>query len=55
MFRRAKVWLDVVPADVLSRARRTGTLVGTLGLTDQKGNPTCASVRPPMVEWTAGT
>lgn len=54
MFRRAKVWLDAVPADVLARARHSGTLVGMLGLTDEKGNPTCASVRPPMIEWTAG-
>jgi len=27
--------------------------VGRLGLTDPKGNPTCAAVRPPLIEWTA--
>jgi Family of unknown function (DUF5990) len=30
-------------------------LVGRVGLTDPKGNPVCASVRPPLIEWSAGT
>jgi Family of unknown function (DUF5990) len=54
MFRRAKLLLEAVPADVLAQARRSGTLVATLGLTDEKGNPSCAALRPPLVEWTAG-
>jgi Family of unknown function (DUF5990) len=28
-------------------------LVGRLGLTDPKGNPLCAAVRPPIIEWSA--
>jgi hypothetical protein len=54
MFRRAKIMLDGVPADVMTAARTTGVLVGRLGLTDAKGNPTCAAVRPPLIEWSAG-
>jgi hypothetical protein len=53
MFRRAKLHLDVVPDEVLSSAAQTRTLVARLGLTDAKGNPTCASVRPPLVQWSA--
>ena len=36
-------------------ARRLGTLtvelVGTLGLTDGRGSPRCATVRPPVINW----
>jgi hypothetical protein len=53
LFRRAKVMLDAVPSDVLRRAVASGVLVGRLGLTDEKGNPTCAAVRPPLIEWSA--
>jgi hypothetical protein len=53
MFRRAKLWLDAIPPDVLDEADRKGTLVGRLGLTDDKGGPLCASVRPPIIEWSA--
>jgi len=53
LFRRAKIWLDTIPPVVLERAVRLGVLVGRLGLTDPKGNPTCASVRPPLIEWSA--
>ena len=31
-----------------------GVLVGRLGLTDAKGNPTCTAGRPPTIEWSAG-
>jgi hypothetical protein len=31
----------------------SGLLVGRVGLTDQKGHPLCASVRPPLIEWSA--
>lgn len=54
LFRRAKLWLDGVPAEILARAVAQGLLVGRLGLTDRKGNPLCAAVRPPLIEWTAG-
>jgi hypothetical protein len=53
MFRRAKLWLDGVPPDVVKRAVSTGVLVGRLGLTDEAGHPRCAAVRPPLIEWSA--
>lgn len=55
MFRRAKLCLDAVPGAVLGRAAELGVLVGRLGLTDHRGNPLCASVRPPLIEWSAAT
>jgi hypothetical protein len=39
---------------VIGAAVASGTLVARLGLTDVKGNPVCARVRPPAVEWSAG-
>ncbi|MFI7015510.1 DUF5990 family protein [Streptomyces sp. NPDC050164] len=53
MFRRAKLMLDVIPADVLTTAARDGLLVGRLGLTDAQGGPLCARVEPPDITWTA--
>jgi hypothetical protein len=53
MFRRAKLMLDMVPADVLAAAARQGLLVARLGLTDPQGGPLCARVVPPHVTWTA--
>ena len=55
MFRRAKLWLEAVPPEVLADAAERGVLVGRLGLTDAHGNPLCASVRPPLIEWSAAT
>ena len=52
MFRRAKIMFDGIPSDVLAAAQESGVLIGRLGLTDPKGNPTCAAVRPPLIEWT---
>ncbi len=52
-FRRAKIMFDGIPADVMTAAQASGSLVGRLGLTDPKGKPTCAAVRPPLIEWTA--
>jgi hypothetical protein len=54
MFRRAKLMFEDVPADVLAAAVDSGVLVGRLGLTDAKGQPVCARVRPPQIKWTAG-
>jgi Family of unknown function (DUF5990) len=54
LFRRAKLWLDAVPPTALADAIETGVLVGRLGLTDDKGNPRCAAVRPPAIQWSAG-
>ena len=55
MFRRAKLWLTAVPPQVLASAAESGVLVGRLGLTDDRGNPVCASIRPPLIEWSAAT
>jgi len=54
MFRRAKLMLDGVPPELLADADRDGTLVARLGLTDARGGPLCAAVRPPVVRWSAG-
>jgi hypothetical protein len=53
MFRRAKLWLDTVPEDVLSHAVDQGRLLGRLALTDAAGWPVCASFRPPSIDWSA--
>ncbi|WP_406450700.1 DUF5990 family protein [Streptomyces sp. NBC_01622] len=53
MFRRAKLMLDSVPADVLAAAASEGLLVGRLGLSDANGGPLCARVDPPRITWTA--
>ncbi len=53
MFRRAKLQLDAVPPEVLDAAVTQGPLVGRLALTDPHGHPTCASVRPPAIGWSA--
>jgi len=52
MFRRAKLMLDAVPADVLDAAARGDVLVACLGLTDACGEPRCARVVPPAITWT---
>ena len=54
MFRRAKLRLDAVPAEVLAGALESGVLVGRLALTAGDGMPVCASVRPPAIAWSAG-
>ena len=55
MFRRAKLWLDAVPDDVIGTACESGVLIGRLGLSDNDGWPLCASVRPPRIIWSAGS
>jgi hypothetical protein len=54
MFRRAKLMFDAIPPAVLTAAVHSGRLVARLGLTDPKGGPLCASVRPPVITWSAG-
>ena len=46
---------EAVPPEVLGSAADLGVLVGRVGLTDPKDNPVCASVRPPLIEWSAAT
>jgi len=53
LFRRAKLWFDAISPAVMDSAVRLGLLVGRVSLTDAKGNPLCAAVRPPMIEWSA--
>ena len=53
MFRRAKLWLDAIDAVTLNAARRYGSLIARLELTDAKGHPLCAAVRPPLIRWSA--
>ncbi|MFE6686297.1 DUF5990 family protein [Streptomyces sp. NPDC057743] len=53
LFRRAKLMLDAIAPDTVDAATRTGRLVGRLRLTDAKGHPLCAQVRPPLIEWSA--
>ncbi len=53
MFRRAKLMLEAVDPAVLDAASRSGRLTGRLGLTDARGDPLCAAVRPPLVAWSA--
>jgi hypothetical protein len=47
MFGRAKLMLtpDLAAHDAMT---------GTLALTDARGGPLCAAVRPPVIKWSAG-
>jgi hypothetical protein len=52
MFRRIKLMFGDVPTGLLRAAHDgDGVLVGRLGLTDSKGEPRAARVRPPDVVW----
>jgi hypothetical protein len=53
MFRRAKLRIADIDLTTLHAAVRSGLLVARLGLTDPKGNPTCATVSPADVQWSA--
>ncbi|MFC9857502.1 MULTISPECIES: DUF5990 family protein [unclassified Streptomyces] len=53
MFRRAKLMFSDIDPAVLEAAARTGHLTARLPLTDAKGQPLCARVRPPLITWTA--
>lgn len=54
MFRRAKLQLDAVSPELLRSAADQGCLIARVRLTDEKGGPACASVRPPLISWSAG-
>jgi hypothetical protein len=55
MFRRAKLMIaDIEPALLADVASAEGTLVAELGLTDDRGCPVCARVRPPAIAWRRG-
>ncbi|WP_371483816.1 DUF5990 family protein [Kitasatospora sp. NBC_00315] len=53
VFRRAKLMLDAVDPATAEAAVRSGLLVARLRLTDARGGPLCAAVRPPLIEWSA--
>ncbi len=53
VFRGAKFRLFEMPDDLFEAAAQHGyRLVGRVGLTDEMGWPRCATVRPPIIEWT---
>ena len=55
MFRRAKLMLDGVPADILASARGVrDARRPTSGSPTPSGQPLCAAVRPPVIEWSVG-
>ncbi len=52
VFRALKLRYEDVPPDLVRAAHEgAGVLTARLGLTDSCGWPICASVRPPLVEW----
>jgi hypothetical protein len=52
MFRRIKLMFGDIPTELLRRAHDGGgVLVGRLGLSDGRGAPRAARVRPPEVTW----
>ena len=51
MFRRAKIRLDDIPQPVLEHAVRGGSIAVQVRLTDDNGNPSCATLGPPAVAW----
>jgi hypothetical protein len=54
MFRRAKLHLSSLDESLITAAAEpTHHLIARLGLTDGKGAPRCASLRPPAIDWTA--
>ncbi|HEX3824703.1 MAG TPA: DUF5990 family protein [Mycobacteriales bacterium] len=55
MFRRGKIRLDALPEPVLQHAISGGTIEVEVRLTDDKGNPACATIGPPAVAWRIGS
>ena len=52
MFRRAKLMFDDIDPALVDGANDVGNvLVGTIDLTDDRGGPRCARVRPPALVW----
>jgi hypothetical protein len=55
MFRRAKLMVNDIDPELLGAAARAdGALVASLPLTDERGCPRCARVKPPVIGWRAG-
>lgn len=53
MFRRAKLMLADIDPEVLAVAEHAGRLNARVVLSDVHGEPVCAKVEPPAVEWSA--
>jgi Family of unknown function (DUF5990) len=54
-FRRAKLMIgDIGPELLAAAARVDGVLVASLSLTDERGCPRCARVKPPVIRWQSG-
>ena len=54
MFRRAKLHLSSLDSALIAAATAPAhRLVARLALTDARGGPRCASLRPPAISWTA--
>jgi hypothetical protein len=54
MFRRAKLHLSCLEEPLITSAADPGRhRVARLALTDGRGGPRCASIRPPAIDWTA--
>ena len=54
MFRRAKLHLSCLDGPLVASAAEAGHhLVARLSLTDARGGPRCASLRPPAITWSA--
>jgi hypothetical protein len=50
MFRRAKLMIGDIDPEMLAAATRDdGVLVASLSLTDERGCPRCARVKPPAI------
>ena len=55
MFRRAKLMIGDIEPEVLAAATRDGgVLVASLSLTDERGGPRCARVKPTVISWRPG-
>lgn len=56
LFRRAKLSLSAVDPDLVDLASTEGLpLSCTVNLTDENGQPRCARVHPPDIEWRIGS
>ncbi len=55
MFRRTKLMIgDIDPEMLAAEAHDDGVLVASLSLTDERGGPRCARVKPPVINWRSG-
>ncbi len=55
MFRRAKLMVaDINPELLAVAAASDSVLTASLALTDERGGPRCARVKPPVIRWRVG-